>query len=288
MHNYTFFFRILTSLLHLDTSSLNDCKNNDIQQPLTTVSELLTDEKNVHEDMTTKTNDEPILSSIECQKETIINMNNDIVHHEQMDINNSEIITDLSSLNSPSSSLLLISSSLTTNTNENKSIEFLLKETDEEEEKKREEEDCDDDNVDVEKKNNCNVECNYHASGTILINAEPTQLVFLEQEKKEKEEEQETERRSSPLPTPESCNQSQPEDESSLPTLSNNLEEMTMTNIDENEQRYKTVEIEEIPDEEEDLSVHNNHSIEPTDCILTDDELRTTNTTTTNKTYSTS
>ena len=48
---------------------------------------------------------------------------------------------------------------------------------------------------------------------------------------------------------------------------------MTMTNIDQNEQRYKTIEIEEVPDEEDDLSIHNNPSIEPTDCILTDDEL---------------
>ena len=55
-----------------------------------------------------------------------------------------------------------------------------------EEEKKEEEIYCGDgDNVDREKKNNCNVE---HASGTLLINSEPTQLVLLEQEKKEEQE----------------------------------------------------------------------------------------------------
>jgi hypothetical protein len=142
-----------------------------------------------------------------------------------------------------------------------------------EEEKKEEEIYCGDgDNVDREKKNNCNVE---HASGTILINSEPTQLVLLEQEKKE---EQETERTSSPPPSSlspneEPCGQLQTEAEPSRTNLTNNIQEMTMTNIDQNEQRYKTIEIEEVPDEEDDLSIHNNPSIEPTDCILTDDEL---------------
>ena len=46
-----------------------------------------------------------------------------------------------------------------------------------------------------------------------------------------------------------------------------------MTNINENEQRYKKIEIEEISDEDEDLSIYNN-SVEPTDYILTDDELK--------------
>ncbi len=244
----------MTSLFHLDTLSLNDCKNNDIQQPI----ELLTDE-----DMTNETEEKSNLSLVESQNETIIN------------INNSELISDLCTLNYPSSSLLLsIPSSLTTNINENKPIEFLPKEIDEEEEEKKEEEHCDDNNVDVEKKNNSNIEQNDHASGTILINGEPTQAVLFEQEKKEKEEEQETKRPSSLLPTSESCNQSQPEDESSsVPTLLNKLDELTMTNIDDNEQRYKTIEIEEISDEENDLSIKNNYTIEPTDCILTDDEL---------------
>jgi len=255
---YTFFFHILTSLLHLDTLSLNDCKNNDIQQP----KELLLNEKIIHEDMTKEIEEKSNLSSLECQNETII------------DVNNLELITDLCTSNSPSSSLLSIPSSLTTNVNENKSIEFLSKEIQEEEEEKKEEEHCDENNVDVEKKNNCNIEQNNHASGTILINGEPPQEILFEQEKKEKEEEQETERPSSLLPTSKPCNQSQLEDESSsIPTLLNKLDEMTMTNIDQNEQRYKTFEIEEISDEEDDLSIQNNNIIEPTDCILTDDEL---------------
>jgi len=251
----------LTSLFHLDTSSINDDENNDIQQLSTFVSELLTDEKNIHTNMTTKMKEELILSPMEYQNETIIN------------INNSELITDsCCPVNSTCSSLLLRSSSLTPNINENKSIESLPKETEKEEEKK-EEEHCNDDNVDVKKKNNCNIEQNDHASGILLINGEPTQPVLLEQEKKEKEEEQETEQPSSLLPTPKPYNQLQPEDEPSIQNLSKNLEKMIMTNIDENEQRYKKVEIEEIPDEEDDPSLDNNHSIEPTDCILTDDEL---------------
>ncbi len=250
LYIFFFFFRTLTSLLHLDSSSLNDSKNNDIQPPtLTSTSELLTDEKNAQEDMTRK-----ISSST--------------------DINHVELSIDSEFLNSPFSSLLSISSSsssspssstTTTNTNENKTIEFLLKEV--EEEKKEEEYYKDGDNVDIEKKNNCNVE---HASGTILINSEPTQLVLLEQEKKE---EQETERTSSFSPVEEPYDHLQTENEHSIPNLSNNIKEITMTNIEQNEQRYKTIEIEEIPDEEDDLSIYNNPSIEPTDCILTDDEL---------------
>jgi hypothetical protein len=233
----------LTSLFRLDTSSLND-----IQPSLTNPSELLTDEKNVQEDMMTTTR-----------------------HRNHLDLSiDSEI------LNSPSSSLLSISSSAspssspsTTNTNENKTIEFLLKEIEEE---KKEEEYCEDgDNVDRKKKNNCNVE---HASGTLLINSEPTQLVLLEQEKKEEQETERTSSSSSSLSSKEEpCNQLQTEDQPSELNFTNNIQEMTMTNINQNEQRYKTIEIEEIPDEEDDLSIHNNPSIEPTDCILTDEEL---------------
>ncbi|CAF4364903.1 unnamed protein product [Rotaria sordida] len=47
-----------------------------------------------------------------------------------------------------------------------------------------------------------------------------------------------------------------------------------MSNIDNNEQLYKTIEIEEIPDEDDDLLKQNNYLIEPTDYILTDDELK--------------
>lgn len=276
----------MTSLFHLDISSLNDCKTtNDIQQ-------LLPDEEIVYKDMTTKTKDEEeekILSSVECEKEIITNINNC-----QLIIDSCNLSSSSSSSPPPlpprpppsSSSLLSISSSLMTNMNVNKSIEFLSKEIEEENEKKKEEENCVDDNIDGEKKNNCNIEENDHASGTILINGEPTQAVLLEQEKKEKEKEEETERpsSSSSLPTSDLCNQSQPDDESSMPNLSNNIDHATMTNINENEQRYKKFEIEEIPDEEDDLSIHNNHSIEPTDFILTDDELKTTKTKSNTKT----
>ncbi|CAF3722548.1 unnamed protein product [Rotaria sp. Silwood1] len=49
---------------------------------------------------------------------------------------------------------------------------------------------------------------------------------------------------------------------------------MAMANIDQNEEQYKKVEIEEIPDDEEILSKKTNNSIEPTDYILTDEETK--------------
>ncbi|CAF3229974.1 unnamed protein product [Rotaria sp. Silwood2] len=272
-----------------DTSSLlicNDSKtNDDIQQSPAIISNLLTDEKIPIENMKIKT--KPDL--IEYEKEISTNINHDFDQHEQAIINNNNnsiTITDSIHTNSPStsSSVLLMSSSssssssLTTNINEEKIIELLPQEI--EEEKKEEEYfDDDDDNVHAEKKNNFNVEHNYyHTSGTILINDEPTQAVLLEQEKKEKnEEEKETEQ---PLPTLEQCNHQHFQDESSARILSNNLDtNVIMSNIDDNnnninEELYKTVEIEEIPDEDDDLLEQNNHSIEPTDFILTDEEIK--------------
>lgn len=140
----------------------------------------------------------------------------------------------------------------TTQRNEKKTIEILLKEIEEEEKK---EEELGDDNVHREKKNKSHVEHDDHASGTILINSEPIQVCSRKQEKEEQ-----IERSSKHL---------QSEDDYSLPQI-------TMNNTDPNEQRYKTVEIEEIPDEDEDLSICNNSLIAPTDCILTDDELKPT------------
>jgi hypothetical protein len=276
----------LTLLLHLDPSSSIICcdskTNDDIQSLSVNVSQLLTDENSFNEDMTIKPKQELISSSLECQKESITNID----QYQQMNIDNdsSIMITDTCTSHLPSSSLLSISSSLTTNTNETETIELLVKEIEEE---KKEEEHCDDDNVDAEEKNNCNVVYNYHALGTILIDDEPTQAVLLEQEKKEKEEEQETERPSSPLPTLEQCNQQRPEDVPAVQTLSKISETLIMTDIDETDQRYKTIEIEEISDDEEILSAQNNHLIEPTDYILTDDDpktLKKSNITTNNET----
>ena len=165
---------------------------------------------------------------------------------------------------SPSSSA---SSSLrTTHTNEKKTIDFLLKEMQEEE--KKEEEHCDDNRC-RGKKNNSDVE---HASGTILINIEPTQVCLDEQEKEKKEEEEEEQEKQE---TEQSSNHLHAENEQTVPAdLSKNAQETSMSNIAPDEQRYKTIEIEEIPDEDEDLSICNNSLIEPTDCILTDDELK--------------
>jgi hypothetical protein len=224
-----------------------------------------------------------LLLPIECQNETITNINNNLLSDQQTNNENSLLMianpSDSNSLLSPFSSssppLISISSStLTLTTNANDTIEPLPKEK--EEEKKEEEQHCNDDyNLDEEKKNNSSFVYDYHASGIILINDEPTQTALLQQEKKEKEEEEEErERPSSPLPTQEQFIQQRTEDESSLQILSNDLNQMAMTNIDEIEERYKKVEIEEIPDDEEEaITSQNIDLIEPTDFIHTDDEL---------------
>ena len=223
-----------------------------------------------------KTRQEPISSTITCQEEIITNVNNNFDQHEKINKSSDSLFmtTDSCTTNSLSpSSLISTFSPLMRNSNEDQTIKILSKEA--EEEKKKEY--CDDDNVRAEEENNCNVEHNYHASGTILINNEPTQAVLLEQEEKEKEgeeqeQEQVKERPSPPLLTLEQCNQQRIEDESPVQILSNNIKKFIMSNIDENEKQYKKIEIEEIPDEEEALLEQNNHSIEPTDYILTDDE----------------
>ncbi|CAF4215149.1 unnamed protein product [Rotaria socialis] len=284
--------QVLDDLQSNDTSSILICydgkTNDDAQQSSKIILDLLRDVKSLQEDMKIKTKQD----LTEYENEIFTPTNNDSDHYEQMNINNnnnnnnnnSRTINDSCDSHSPSSSLLLKSSSLLTNADDDKTIELLPTEIlavvvkEEEEEEKKEEEHCDDDNDDnvrVEKKNQCDVEHNnHHALGTILINDESTQPVLLEQEKKENEEEQEKER---PLPTLEQCNHQQFEDESFVKILSNNLENkliMSKNIDDDHEERYKTIEIEEIPDEDDELSEVNNRSIEPIDCILTDDELQ--------------
>jgi hypothetical protein len=224
-------------------------------------------------------------SSTECQPETITTNNNELVDSQQSHNENSSIMATnpfdsnsvLSAFSSSSSPPLISisSSSLTLTTNENNTVEPLVKEKEEEKEEEEEEEQkrCSDDyNLDEEKKNNSSFVYDHHASGIILINDEPTQTASLQQEKKEKEGEEEREQPSPPLLTLEQFNQQRTEDESPLQTLSNDLNQMAMTNIDENEERYKKVEIEEIPDDEEAVTTQNIDSIEPTDYIHTDDE----------------
>ncbi|CAF1161740.1 unnamed protein product [Adineta ricciae] len=190
----------------------------------------------------------------------------------QQKTTSSDIVTDLFALNSTFSSS---SSSSTTNTDETKTNEFLLKETvveEEEEEKEKKEEEkayYHGDNIDVKEKNNTTVERNYHASGMLLINDEPTQTLLLGQEKKEQH--------STPSLTAEACNQQRPQNDCSMEILSSELDTMINVNVEDNEQRYKTIEIEEIPDEEEEQEVllaQNNLLIEPIDYIVTDDEPR--------------
>jgi hypothetical protein len=243
-------------------------KNNDDRQLPATVSEFICLSE---EEITMREKQGPLLSSsTECQRETITNIINNFDDDDQQTSNeNNLFVSNLSS-----------SSSLTTTTNGNKTSEHLPKENEqeeEEEEKKKEIQRCDDDYyIDEEKKNNSSFVHDDHASGILLINDEPTQTALLQQEKKEKEEGGggERERPSSPLPTLEQFNQQRTEDESSIQMLSNSLNQITMANIDENEQLYKKVEIEEVPDDEEAILTQNIDSIEPTDFIRTDEEPR--------------
>lgn len=268
-------------MVHLDTSSLLICDdsktNDDTQQSSTIIADLLTDVKNLNEEMKITTKQD----LIEFEKEFISTINHEFDQHEQMNVNNnnnSTMIIDpcnLNSLSSSSSLLLLKSSSSSpaslpaTGTNGDKTIELLQKEI---EEGKKEEEQSDDDNIHVEKKNKCNVEHNHnYTSGIILINDESTPAVLLEQEKKEDEDEQEKER---PMLVLEQTNSELDDDKSMIKVLPNNSQpNSNMSNILNDDEQYKKVELEEIPDEDDQLN-SNNQSIEPIDCILTDDELQ--------------
>ena len=251
-----------------------DKNNDDGQLPVTTSEFICLSD----EEMMMRKKQEPLLTPIECHIETITNINNDLDDNQKTNNENSSMMitnpSDSNSLSLPCSPLISISpSSLILTTNENKTIEPLPRENEEEE--KEEEQRCDDDyNVDEKKKNNSSFVHDYHASRIILINDEPTQTALLKQEKKEKEEreKEERERPSSPLPTLEQFNHQRTEDESSIQTPSKDLNKMAMITTDENEERYKKVEIEEIPDDEETLLTQNIDLIEPTDYIHTDDE----------------
>ena len=227
----------------------------------------------------------PLLSTtMECHTEIITKINNDSVESQPTNIENSSPV-----LTNPADSDLTSSFPITTSppppapvpatftTDENKTTESLSKEKGEEkiEEEEEQQQRCNDDySIDEEKKNTSSPIHDYHASGIILINDEPTQTALLHEEKKEREEEaeREKERPSSPLPTLEQFNQQRTEDESPAQTLSNDLNPMAMVSTDEKDELYKKVELEELPDDEEDTTTQNVDAIEPTDYILTDDE----------------
>ncbi|CAM4776618.1 unnamed protein product [Rotaria magnacalcarata] len=225
-----------------------------------------------------------LLSYIDCQTAAAIeNIHNHLADNQQTNNNNqynsTRIINPVESTSfSSSPSISMLPSSLTLTTNESKTNEYLLKEKEgqeQEEEKVEQQYGGDDYNVEEEKKNNSSFVHDYHASGIIFRNDELRQIVLLQQEKEEKEEEEEKEERerpSSPLPTLEQFNKQRIEDESPIQSLSNNLNKMATANIDQNEEQYKKIEIEEIPDDEEVILKENIDSIEPTDFILTDDE----------------
>ncbi|CAF4378850.1 unnamed protein product [Rotaria sp. Silwood2] len=261
--------------LSLLISTNVDKNNDDGQLPVTTISE---DICLPEEETTMRKKQGPLSPDTDYQTETLANIHND--NQQTNNENSSIIITNtldsnlFSSSSSPSSSsstlISIFPSSLTSSTNESKTIEYLPKEK---EEKKEEQQHCDDVyNVGEEKKNNSSFVHDYHASGIILRNDELRQTVLLQQEKKEKEKREERERPSSPLPTLEQFNKQRIEDESPIQTLSNNLNQMAMANINQNEEQYKKVEIEEVPDDEEVISKKPIDSIEPIDYILTDDE----------------
>jgi hypothetical protein len=269
---------LISNFFHLDESVLIsadvDKCNDDGQLPVTTSEVICLSD----EEMMMRKKQEPLLATLASHTETKPNINKDLdVNQQTNNENSSEMINNTSnstSLSSPCSPLITISpSSLILTTNENKTIEPLPKEN-EEEKKEEEEQHCDDGyNIDEKKKNNSSFVHDYHASGIILINDEPTQTALLKQERKEKEEEkEERERPSSPLPTLEQFNHQRTEDESSIQTLSKDLNKMATITRDENEERYKKIEIEEIPDDEEAVSTQNIDVIEPTDYIHTDDE----------------
>ncbi|CAF4887574.1 unnamed protein product [Rotaria sp. Silwood1] len=264
--------------LSLLISTNVDKNNDDGQLPVTISNFICLPEEEEEEEIKMRKKQDPLLTDIDYQTETLTNIHNDSIDNQQTNNENSSVIrsnpldSNLFSSSTSSSTLISISSPSTSFTNESNTIEYLPKEK---EEKKEEQQHCDDVyNVEEEKKNNSSFVHDYHASGIILRNDELRQTVLLQQEKKEKEKREERERPSSSLPTLEQFNKQRIEDESPIQTLSNNLNQMAMANIDQNEEQYKKVEIEEIPDDEEILSKKTNNSIEPTDYILTDEETK--------------
>ena len=149
-----------------------DRSNDDGQQP-TTIPECSCFSQ--EEQLPMRDREDPLLSThIDCQPETITNMNNDLIDDRQNNTeNNSITITNLSDSNSllVSSAPLLISvsrpSSAISATKENKTIEHLPKEK---EEKKEEQQGDDDYKADEEKKNNSSFINDYHASRILVRN----------------------------------------------------------------------------------------------------------------------
>ena len=254
-------------------------ENNDDGQHSITASKKLSCLSD--EEIRMRKNQSPLLSSRDRQTETITNIRNGLVD------NNNPNTTDVTTNLLDSNSLLLLSSlSISTSSSSSSSCTMLAttnehqttvhlpkeKEAKKEEEKEQQQYSGDDYIVDKEKENNSNVIHDHHTSGIILRNDKPRQTALLQQEKKEKVE---RERPSSSLPTLDQLSQQRTEDESPIQTLPNDLNQILMDTIDQNDEQYKKVEIEEVPDDEETVQSSNNDVIEPTDYILTDDEPNT-------------
>lgn len=241
--------------------------------------------------MTVNDNQQSVVSPMEYPEEkTSSPIHSDTNEEQSIDTQHSNppSSSDVSTV-AGAGSLLPISSSSrpsTVDLTENKKTSEHSEE-EEGERKEAKEEYRHDNTVAVEKKNNCSGELNHHASGIVLANVDSLPTVFLPQEKKEDddngEEEQERQQQPQPreehsersTPSEEQCNQ-QPllNDKSIVATLSNDQKKVTMSSADDAEQRYKAVEIEEIPDDEETLLEQRKNSIEPTDYIHTDEELQ--------------
>jgi len=222
-----------------------------------------------------------------CQMET--NTNIDETDSRVMQINDNNNVSNSSSIQPPSP-LEISTPSTTMTTTTTTAHESLVNEeqrcngVDEKEIESKEEE------KEEKKKNNSSFTHDdvdnddpHHASGIILVNDELGQTALSREEKKEDEdereeeegeetEEEERERASSPLPAivREQSKPHRTEDESAI-SIVNSIP------MDE-DQIYKKVELEEIPDEEESQTFVDK-TIEPTDFLLIDEEPKKTTTT---------
>ena len=174
-------------------------------------------------------------------------------------------------IDSSSSGLVSLSTQLSSNIlDKNKSNEvFLLQVNDEEQQTSNDNiVTNDDDEEEEEKKNNCNEQ----STSTILADGKSTVSIAGNEEEEEKEQPQQQQQQSDTL--------AQYQENSPSSSTEQNLINQQVVAMadddddDDNNERYKQIEIEEIPDEDDDLSIRNNSSIEPIDCILTDDELK--------------
>jgi len=174
-------------------------------------------------------------------------------------------------IDSSSSGLVSLSTQLSSNIlDKNKSNEvFLLQVNDEEQQTSNDNIVTNvDDEEEEEKKNNCNEQ----STSTILADGKSTVSIAGNEEEEEKEQPQQQQQQQSD--TLAQYQENSPSSSTEQNLINQQVVAMADDDDDDNNERYKQIEIEEIPDEDDDLSIRNNSSIEPIDCILTDDELK--------------